>query len=277
MRKIMQLLRISPFNRLPRFSIMEKPSGKGKCMSGSSKEREEEWRELIFDAYNRCIEQGSAVSEITIKRICEEAHISKPTFYRYFDNKEDMSLWACKRAVDAGFSQIGRTCTWFVGLYRTCLSFLHYRAFFSASPATSLDTALGSTIFNYKRDALMETLTKYRRERVDSVMAFQIESFLISSSSLFRYWGESGMNMSPEDIAAYITSAVPWGLFNALKEPLRGLSDEQHHINRIAITSVKGRPVDYWSLRKDTQDGSDIIKHVMNEYGVSDGGKQSKK
>ena len=34
-------------------------------MAGSSKEREEEWRELIFDAYNRCIEQGSAVSEIT--------------------------------------------------------------------------------------------------------------------------------------------------------------------------------------------------------------------
>ena len=79
--------------------------------------------------------------------------------------------------------------------------------------------------------------------------------------------------MSPEDIAAYITSSVPWGLYNLLKEPIRGLSDEQHHINRIAITSVEGRPVDYWALRKDIQDGSEILRHIMNEYGVSEVGK----
>lgn len=241
-------------------------------MAGSSKEREEEWRDLIFDAYNRCIEQGASVSEITIKRICEEAHISKPTFYRYFDNKEDMSYWVARRAIDAGFTQIGRTCTWFVGLYRTCLEFLRYKAYFSAAPKNSGSSTSGSIVsdvlIDYKRDVLMETLTKYRRTRIDSIMAFQIEAFLVSSSSMFRYWGESGMNMSPEDIAAYITSAVPWGLFNTLKEPLRGLSDEQHHINRIAISSVEGRPVDYWSMRKEIQDGSGVIKQIMNEYSA---------
>ncbi len=241
-------------------------------MAGSSKEREEEWRELIFDAYNRCIEQGAPLSEITIKRICEEAHISKPTFYRYFDNKEDMSLWVCRRAADAGFTQIGRTCTWFVGLYRTCLMFLRYKAYFSAAPAGGSVGSVRDALFDYKRDAIMETLTKYRRERVDSIVTFQIESFLISSDSMFRYWGESGMSMSPEDIAAYITSAVPWGLYNALKEPLRGLSDEQHHINRIAINSVEGRLVDYWMLRKEVEEGSSIIKHVMNKYGASEAG-----
>ena len=188
-----------------------------------------------------------------------------------------MALWVCRRAIDAGFTQIGRTCTWFVGLYRTCLEFLRYKAYFSAAPRAASAAAVDDVLFDYKRDALMETLTKYRRERVDSVMAFQIESFLISSGSMFRYWGESGMNMSPEDIAAYITSAVPWGLFNTLKEPLRGLSDEQHHINRIAITSVEGRPVDYWALRKEMQDGSAIIKHVMNEYSVPEVGKQTVK
>ena len=213
------------------------------------------------------------MSEITIKRICEEAHISKPTFYRYFDNKEDMAIWVYRRAIDAGFTQIGRTCTWFVGLYRTCLEFLRYKAYFSAAPKGPSNGMVGDALFDYKRDVLMETLTKYRRERIDSVAAFQIEAFLVSSGSMFRYWGESGMNMSPEDIAAYITSLVPWGLYNLLKEPIRGLSDEQHHINRIAITSVEGRPVDYWALRKDIQDGSEILRHIMNEYGVSEVGK----
>ena len=235
-------------------------------MAGSSKEREEEWRELIFDAYNRCIEQGAPLSEITIKRICEEAHISKPTFYRYFDNKEDMSLWVCRRAIDAGFTQIGRTCTWFVGLYRTCLMFLRYKAFFSATPGGQSMITVNNELFSYKRDALMETLTKYRREHVESIMAFQIEAFLISSNSMFRYWGESGMNMPPEDIAAYITSVVRWGLYKALKEPLRGLSDEQHHINRIAIDSVDDRPVDYWLLRKNSEEGAGILQQVMNEF-----------
>lgn len=248
-------------------------TGEGVRMAGSTKDREEEWRELIFDAYNRCIEQGSPLSEITIKRICEEAHISKPTFYRYFDNKEDMSLWVCRRAIDAGFTQIGRTCTWFVGLYRTCLMFLRYKAYFSAAPTGQSVAAVNNALFTHKRDALMETFTKYRRERVDSVMAFQIEAFLVSSNSMFRYWGESGMNMSPEDIAAYITSSVPWGLYNALREPLRGLSDEQHHINRIAIDSVGGRTIDYWMLRKSAEEGSSILQQVMNEFGNSNGEK----
>ena len=184
-----------------------------------------------------------------------------------------MAIWVYRRAIDAGFTQIGRTCTWFVGLYRTCLEFLRYKAYFSAAPKGPSNGMVGDALFDYKRDVLMETLTKYRRERIDSVAAFQIEAFLVSSGSMFRYWGESGMNMSPEDIAAYITSSVPWGLYNLLKEPIRGLSDEQHHINRIAITSVEGRPVDYWALRKDIQDGSEILRHIMNEYGVSEVGK----
>lgn len=241
-------------------------------MAGSSKEREEEWRELIFDAFNRCIEQGNVTSDITIKRICEEAHISKPTFYRYFDNKEDMSLWVCRRAIDAGFAQIGRTCTWFVGLYRTCLEFLRYKAFFSSCTGTGVKNSpmslVSDAIDDYKRDALMETLTKYRRTNVDSTTAFQIEAFLVSSGSMFRYWGESGMNMAPEDIAAYITSAVPWGLFNTLREPIRGLSDRQHHINKIAINSVEGRAIDYWMLRKENIEGSNVIKQIMNDYAV---------
>ena len=242
-------------------------------MDKTARGHEEEWREHIFNAFNDCLAAGTPYSEVTVKRICDEAHISKPTFYRYFDNREDMAIWVYRRAIDAGFTQIGRTCTWFVGLYRTCLEFLRYKAYFSAAPKGPSNGMVGDALFDYKRDVLMETLTKYRRERIDSVAAFQIEAFLVSSGSMFRYWGESGMNMSPEDIAAYITSSVPWGLYNLLKEPIRGLSDEQHHINRIAITSVEGRPVDYWALRKDIQDGSEILRHIMNEYGVSEVGK----
>ena len=47
--------------------------------------------------------------------------------------------------------------------------------------------------------------------------------------------------MPPEEMAAYVTSIVPYGLYNLLRDPVLGLSDTQHRINRIAIDNIRGR------------------------------------
>ena len=55
--------------------------------------------------------------DMSIKQICSEAHISRPTFYRYFPNKESLPTWHIDHFFRIGSFQIGRTLTWYEGHY----------------------------------------------------------------------------------------------------------------------------------------------------------------
>lgn len=56
-------------------------------------------RERIVDAaVSLFIEQGSRA--VSISRICQEADVSRPTFYRCFDDKEALIHWMYQYAVD---------------------------------------------------------------------------------------------------------------------------------------------------------------------------------
>ena len=119
--------------------------------------------------------------------------------------------------------------------------YLRYKAYFSGAAFGHAFAGSTAPLMQYKREALFETVTKYRKHEMDTVTAFQIESFLVSSASMLRHWGEQGLKMPPEEMAAYVTSIVPYGLYNLLRDPVLGLSDTQHRINRIAIDNIRGR------------------------------------
>lgn len=232
-------------------------------MDKTARGHEEEWREHIFNAFNDCLAAGTPYSEVTVKRICDEAHISKPTFYRYFKNKEDMSIWVTCRCIDAGFAQIGRTCTWFVGYYRTCLMYLKYKAFFSRVAFLPEYSKSRSATLGYIRETLISTITEYRKQELEALMAFQIEALLLSSRSLLQFWGESGMTMPPEEMAAYMTSVVPWGLYNLLLDPVEGTAEPRLKINHIAINSLKGRTLSSDLLKDLSENGTAALSEIM--------------
>lgn len=55
-------------------------------MNDSNREKQTK-KDMIYEAILHLLQKGS--SNITIKDICEEAKVTRPTFYRYFKDKED--------------------------------------------------------------------------------------------------------------------------------------------------------------------------------------------
>lgn len=228
--------------------------------------RDEEWRELIFRAFRECLKQDCTYAEATVKKICEEAHISKPTFYRYFENKEDMCAWAYKKCLDEGFTEIGRTCSWFVGFYRTCRKQMEYSEFFAATIDNEALNEVGRQVVDYMRRIIVETLTRYHQREIDTLFAFQIEALLASHNAMIRYWGTMGMEISVEEMAAYLTSIVPFGLYAAMREPAYGYSEAAVKINTTAIKSFQGRQMDLEVYQGAIDDRDAFVRQIFAQY-----------
>lgn len=173
----------------------------------------------ILKAFERCLLNNSGYVEVGISEICAEAHISKPTFYRYFQNKESIVKWISKIAIRCGVVEIGRTCSWLEGYYRTSLMQYKHRAIFCDRQSLSLTTNLIDFSARYQREALIETITVYHGQEITEQLSFQIEALMLAEGFMSRRWGESGMTIPPRTIAEYLTSIVPHDLFKLLDDP----------------------------------------------------------
>ena len=69
--------------------------------------------------------------------------------------------------------------------------------------------------------------------------------------------------MPPEEMAAYMTSVVPWGLYNLLLDPVEGTAEPRLKINHIAINSLKGRTLSSDLLKDLSENGTAALSEIM--------------
>lgn len=175
-------------------------------------------RKNIILAFERLL-QNEPYSEIGVARICTEAHISKPTFYRYFQSKESIVWLLSKEAIRCGAAEIGRKYTWSRGYYRTLIVLERYKAFYADPKSPAFQDPINSFCGEYLKLVLFETLTRYKGILLTKKMSFQIESFIQTQSYLLQQWGMKDMLSPAETYAEHLASVVPHDLYVALEEP----------------------------------------------------------
>ena len=94
----------------------------------------------ILAAFERLCEH-STYTKIGVVDICREAGISKPTFYRHFQNKDNIIRWMAKQTLKNGIIQIGRTYSWYEGYLRTFSIEHRHRVFYSDRQSPELIVA----------------------------------------------------------------------------------------------------------------------------------------
>lgn len=188
-----------------------------KSSDNSSNRARNTQREILF-ALERLLHTQAYVA-IGIREICIEARISKPTFYRYFEHKEDIGRWLTEEALRHGMAEVGRRYTWFEGIYRTLLVYYRHKVFYSDPQSTKLINSMILSSSDYLKEELIETITERSKAKPTEKLVFQIESFNFMHSYVARQWGEDGMQVPPEDLAKNLTSVVPRDLFKLLDEP----------------------------------------------------------
>ena len=165
-------------------------------------------KEHIIAALTRLLED-TPYQEIKIKQICAEAYISKPTFYRHFQNKDSILCWVSQEAIKYGVAGIGRKYSWLEGCYRTAVFFYRYGALFSRPQTPEVTTTLITSSSELIRSTFVETLKDYKNVKLTEQLLFQIDSLCFSQGYMTRSWAEDGMRISPKTFAGYIVSTVP--------------------------------------------------------------------
>ena len=103
-----------------------------------------------------------SLDRITIAEICENAGISRQTFYRHFQSKYDIPWWHSIFCRQFYLNEIGRTIDWKTGYYHHLRLIAQERDFYRKSIQYSINTPFGQTVMpeNRKTDV-------YKRQHHD--------------------------------------------------------------------------------------------------------------
>jgi AcrR family transcriptional regulator len=175
-------------------------------------------RKSILYAFERLL-QKSSYCEIGVNKICAEAHISKPTFYRYFQSKENIVSWLSQEAIRCGIAEVGRKYTWTEGYFRTLTVLGRYKVFYSDPKGPVAVDPHITFCSEYFKAALLETLATYKKITLTKKLGFQVDAFIQMQSQLFTQWGLSDQTLSTKIYAEYLASVVPHDLYLALADP----------------------------------------------------------
>lgn len=160
------------------------------------------------------------VDSLSVTSICKCAGISRPTFYRHFSDKYDISNWLSNAISEVSMFQIGRSLSWHDGIYlHTSLwdAKKDFQYGFAQSSSYSATRVYAARVFV---KALKTTVTDYRKEELTDKLMFQIicASEEIHSAANRRVL--RGFDLTPGEFADYATSIVPRDLFELLDTPI---------------------------------------------------------
>ena len=166
--------------------------------------------------------------DMSIKQICSEAHISRPTFYRYFPNKESLPTWHIDHFFRIGSFQIGRTLTWYEGYYVTLSGMASSALFYRRLELPNGCPPLRQYSTKMHVENLKETLVSFRGITLTDRLAFQVEAFAKTRTDITKKWVCGGMEPPPSIFAEFTNSVVPSELFALLDIPSARMVRKDH-------------------------------------------------
>lgn len=176
-------------------------------------------QDKIFDALMEALNDKNYV-DVSVGDICDRAFVSRPTFYRYFVNKDNLVRWKTKQIFEAGNAQIGRTCTWRQGFYMTLSGLCRCKTLYSDPQSAEFVSSFLEFASSYQREQLIETLLRHKNVLLSEKLEFEIDALVVAHGAMTRRWAEEGMRTPPEKMAEYLAAIVPYDLYHLLDDPL---------------------------------------------------------
>jgi len=173
--------------------------------------------------------------KLTIASICQAAHISRTTFYRYFDDKFSVPQWHARYAFMQGTNEIGRTLSWYEGYYITELLMTEQLDFYAAVSKSNDYNAIDNYSPRTRRQTFYETVTEYKHLELTEQMRFEIDAIVESETHLFPKWHNGAYECTLEEACAWMVKCVPNDLYELLKTPTNP--------RRVGFVGLSGHPL----------------------------------
>lgn len=169
----------------------------------------------LVDGFNTLITR-IPFEEITVQGICDEAQVSKATFYRYFKDKYDVMNYNYKQLLDESLNM--ESITNYRDLYYRLYSMGESRlraikGAFRSAGANSFE----QYIYEYSRDAVIKLTEKYRgKAGITEVERMQLDVFCYGISYMYKRWISGEYDISPDAAADALYAMMPESLRGSL-------------------------------------------------------------
>lgn len=146
---------------------------------------------------------------ITVKDICQEAGVSRQTFYRHFSGKHEAVTWFWYELAKRYMAPLGHTMGWYESLVYLFSEAAPYMAFFSkAAEKNSIDS-----VFAFARRARTESLQVLLEGILGGPLTdslrFQVEFFSEAEAAMVARAAASGALADVEAFARNLDACVP--------------------------------------------------------------------
>ena len=169
-----------------------------------------EIKQRIVDGVDRPIE------ELTVDAICRNSGVSRPTFYRHFGSKFDLSSWYAKCVGEFYLDQIGCSYSWEEGLTEHFLLLYEKRDLFYFGAESSQDIYLSEAMQRHRLEVLAQTLRE-RGVALAPAMEFCVEAYVFLETGMASRWMRNRMDRDPKELGLYLARCVPNPLYEALE------------------------------------------------------------
>lgn len=181
-------------------------------------------RAHIADVLNTLAET-SDYDSISVTSLCQNAHVSRQTFYCYFSSKLDVALWQRRILLEDYFYQLSNYVGWNETLKMLLENneknrHLRYRIALSKENEEYLEKS-AKLIVEFFCSEL-----KARECTITNEIDFQIDTCAYATCHVLDNWGKSKMEMSPEQLTEYLDGIMPQKLKMLLEKPV--ISGNKH-------------------------------------------------
>lgn len=186
-------------------------------MGGMRVDKLDRKRYFVAQALNDLLAKRP-IEQISVVDLCEEAGISRSTFYTYFEDIYSVGEWLWDQEFRPIFEALGDEYGYFECSRRLYVRLKElgprYARVRPMRPVSGVDTYAGSNTFcalvHCLERALNRPLTQEEYER--------LEYSAHAEEAVTLKWFSSGMNIAPEKLAGYIVEMAPAFVKKALGE-----------------------------------------------------------
>jgi AcrR family transcriptional regulator len=165
--------------------------------------------------------RSKPIDDISVNSICEQAGMSRATFYRYFSDKYAISTWFLCYIQLQGVDRIGRSCSWYEGYFLNEALIMEHLDFFKNSAASQDSHSLDRVVPKIRRNTLFTTLEDYHNVKIDDHMRFLVNAAVLMETHLFPSWHYGKYDCSLEEVCRWGVECVPHELFELLNTPIK--------------------------------------------------------
>ena len=163
--------------------------------------------------------QYRPLADITVTQICQKAGLTRRTFYRNCETKEDLFLYACDRLIDQLLANVDYTSSDARAMYSHFFRFWHdHRVFLHSIYRCGLYSMFAdrfvSVCNQHTRFPLQDEALRNQPEP-ENARRFNNAFLLGGVTFMLRAWAEEDFRSSPEDLVNSVLFLVPREFRNA--------------------------------------------------------------